>query len=414
LVGPKSEIANIELASSGEKKIHWVSAHMPVLNHLIAGYEQAKPLKGFTLGLCLHLEAKTAYLAHALKCAGANVVACASNPLSTQDDVVAAMVQEGITVFAVYGSSPQDYERYLSMVLDWEPQIIIDDGGDLVSLAHATRPELVKKIIGGCEETTTGVTRLRSMAREGALQFPMISVNDANCKYLFDNRYGTGQSTWDGINRATNLVVAGKCVVIIGYGWCGRGTAMRAKGLGARVIVCEVDPIKANEALMDGHEVMPLARAAEKGDYFITVTGNFGVVRGEHFERMKNGAILANAGHFDVEISKPDLEALSLSRNLIKPGIEEFKLKNGNTLYLLAEGRLVNLAAGDGHPVEIMDMSFALQALCVEYLSRNTLPPGVHPVPFELDQQVARLRLEALGVEIDTLDPQQVKYLNSW
>lgn len=411
---PKSEIADIGLASQGEKKIKWVSGFMPVLNRLIEEYKKEQPLKGYTLGMCLHLEAKTAFLAKALQYAGAKVVACASNPLSTQDDVVAAMVKEGITVYAVHGSDERDYERYLNLVLDCEPQIIIDDGGDLVTLAHATRPDLVKKIIGGCEETTTGVNRLRAMARDGALQFPMISVNDAYCKHLFDNRYGTGQSTWDAIDRTTNLLVAGKTAVVIGYGWCGRGVAIRAKGLGARVIVCEVDPIRANEALMDGYEVMPLLEAAEKGDFFITVTGNFGVIRGEHFLKMKNGAILANAGHFDVEISKPDLEALSIEHNLVKPNIGEYKLKNGNSLYLLGEGRLVNLAAGDGHPIEIMDMSFALQTLSAEYLTKNKLSPGVHPVPCDLDQRVATLRLEALGISIDTIDSRQQQYMSSW
>lgn len=411
---PASEIADVALAPSGERKIKWVSAYMPVLNSLIAEYRQAQPLKGLTLGMCLHLEAKTAYLAKVLQAAGATVVACASNPLSTQNDVVAAMVKDGITVFAVHGSGPEDYQRYLNLVLDSEPQIIIDDGGDLVTLAHETRPELVKRIIGGCEETTTGVNRLRAMARDGALHFPMISVNDACCKHLFDNRYGTGQSTWDGINRTTNLLVAGKSVVVVGYGWCGRGTAMRARGLGARVIVCEVDPIRANEAVMDGYQVMPLIEAAEKGDFFITVTGNLNVIRREHFLKMKNGAVLANAGHFDVEICKPDLESLAVERSLVKPNIEEFRLKNGNSVYLLAEGRLVNLAAGDGHPIEIMDMSFALQAMSAVYLTGNRLPPGVHPVPYEIDRRVAALRLEALGIKIDQIDARQREYMDSW
>ena len=410
----KSVIKDIGLAKAGEKKIQWVSAHMPVLNTMMREYRQSKPFSGVTVAMCLHLEAKTAYLARTLKAAGAAVVACASNPLSTQDDVVAAMVEEGITVFAVHGSSMEDYERYLNMVLDREPRVIIDDGGDLVSLVHSSRPVLVEKIRGGCEETTTGVNRLRAMARDGALRFPMISVNDAFCKHLFDNRYGTGQSTWDGINRTTNLLVAGKTAVVIGYGWCGRGVALRAKGFGARVVVCEVDPIRANEALMDGYEVMPLKQAAAKGDYFITVTGNTNVIRREHFQQMKDGAVLANAGHFDVEISKPDLIALSTTQRLVKPGIEEFTLENGNRLFLLAEGRLVNLAAGDGHPVEIMDMSFALQALSVEFLLKNSLEPGVHPVPYELDRRVAALRLAALGIEIDFIDEQQQEYMNSW
>lgn len=409
-----SVIKDLGLAAQGEKKIEWVSVHMPVLNSLMAEYKQSQPLKGITIAACLHLEAKTAYLTRVLQAAGANVVACASNPLSTQDDVVAAMVESGIKVFAVHGSPMEDYDRYLNMVLDHEPRIIIDDGGDMVTLVHSERPYMIENIMGGCEETTTGVNRLRAMAKDGALKFPMISVNDAFCKHLFDNRYGTGQSTWDGINRTTNLLVAGKTVVVLGYGWCGRGVAIRAKGLGARVIVCEVDPIRANEALMDGYDVMPLIQAAEKGDFFITVTGNTSVVRHEHFQRMKDGAVLANAGHFDVEICIPDLEALSTARREIKPNIEEFQMKNGRRLYLLGEGRLVNLAAGDGHPVEIMDMSFALQALSAEFLTKSDLGPGVHPVPFELDLRVASLRLKALGIEIDKIDERQREYMNNW
>jgi len=409
------EIKDISLAPEGEKKIEWASAHMPVLNKLKKDFESMKPLQDYTVAMCLHLEAKTAYLARVIKAWGARVVMCASNPLSTQDDVVAALVRDGIGVFAVRGCSEKDYYRYINMVLDSKPELLIDDGGDLVAALHSNRIEEAERVIGGCEETTTGVKRLRALEKRGLLKFPMIAVNNALCKFLFDNRYGTGQSVWDGINCTTNLVVAGKTVVVVGYGWCGKGVAMRAKGLGARVIVCEVDPIRANEALMDGYDVMPLSDAASKGDYFITVTGNIGVIRREHFEKMKDGAILANAGHFDVEIDKMDLYDIAVSRRSIKNGIEELRLKDGRKIYLLAEGRLVNLASGDGHPAEIMDMSFALQALSINYLTKNKkIGPGVHPVPQEIDERVARIRLEVLGVKIDTLDNKQKEYLTSW
>ncbi|NLO89614.1 MAG: adenosylhomocysteinase [Clostridia bacterium] len=408
-------IKDLALAPEGERKIEWVSAHMPVLNRLKEIYEDTKPLKGHTVAMCLHLEAKTAFLARVIHSWGAKVAMCASNPLSTQDDVVAALVKGGIGVFAVHGSSEEDYINYLNMVLDEEPDLLIDDGGDLVALLHGERVEQADRIIGGCEETTTGIRRLCALEKEGLLKFPMIAVNNAQCKYLFDNRYGTGQSVWDAINSITNLVVAGKIVVVIGYGWCGKGVALRAKGLGARVIVCEVDPIRANEALMDGCEVMKLIDAAPRGDIFITVTGNIGVIGDEHFNKMKNGAILANAGHFDVEISKPDLARISTSKKTVKDGIEEYTLMNGNKIYLLGEGRLVNLACGMGHPAEIMDMSFALQAMCVKFLAENgKIKPGVHPVPYEIDREVAEIRLQALGVEIDTLDKKQKDYLESW
>jgi len=409
------EIKDISLAPEGEKKIEWASAHMPVLNKLKKDFGSVKPLQDYTVAMSLHLEAKTAYLARVIKAWGARVVMCASNPLSTQDDIVAALVRDGISVFAVRGCSEKDYYRYINMVLDRKPDLLIDDGGDLVAALHSNRIEEAERVIGGCEETTTGVKRLRALENRGILKFPMIAVNNALCKFLFDNRYGTGQSVWDGINCTTNLVVAGKTVVVVGYGWCGKGVAMRAKGLGARVIVCEVDPIRANEALMDGYDVMPLSEAASKGDYFITVTGNIGVIRREHFEKMKDGAILANAGHFDVEIDKRELYDIAVSRRSIKNGIEELRLKDGRKIYLLAEGRLVNLASGNGHPAEIMDMSFALQALSINYLTKNKeIGPGVHPVPQEIDERVARIRLEVLGVKIDTLDNRQKEYLTSW
>ncbi|HBT19991.1 MAG TPA: adenosylhomocysteinase [Peptococcaceae bacterium] len=408
-------IKDISLAPEGEKKIEWVKAHMPVLNRLKKIFEDDKPLKGYTVAMCLHLEAKTAFLARVIHSWGAKVVMCASNPLSTQDDVVAALVKKGISVFAIRGSSEQDYINYLHMVLDQEPDLLIDDGGDLTALLHGDRLEQAERIIGGCEETTTGIRRLCALEKEGLLKFPMIAVNNAQCKYLFDNRYGTGQSVWDAINSVTNLIVAGKTVVVIGYGWCGKGVALRAKGLGARVIVCEVDPIRANEALMDGYEVMKLSDAAPKGDYFITVTGNIGVIREEHYKKMKNGAILANAGHFDVEIDKNDLDKISVSKRIVKEGIEEYTLANGNKIYLLGEGRLVNLACGNGHPAEIMDMSFALQAMSIKFLVENKkIGPGVHPVPYEIDREVAKIRLQALGIEIDTMDRKQKDYMESW
>mgnify|MGYP000867461220 CR=1 FL=1 len=411
----KSQIKDISLAPEGERKIAWVMEHMPVLNRLKREYESEKPLKGHTVAMCLHLEAKTAYLARVIKSWGAEVVACASNPLSTQDDVVAALAAGGISVFAVHGSDEEDYFRYLNMALDFNPHLLIDDGGDMVTILHSERSEQAREIIGGCEETTTGLKRLRALEDEGLLEFPMIAVNDALCKYLFDNRYGTGQSVWDGINRATNLVVGGKTAVVVGYGWCGKGVALRAKGLGARVIVCEVDAVRANEAMMDGYMVMPLSEAAALGDYFITVTGNKGVIRGEHFQRMKDGAILANAGHFDVEINKNDLMSLSREVQEVREGIQQFSLKNGGKLYLLAEGRLVNLASGDGHPAEIMDLSFAIQGLSTLHLLNNPgMPNKVHPVPLEIDELVAKTRLDCLGVGIDTLSPEQEEYLSSW
>ena len=412
----QSIIRDIGLAAAGYHKLEWVQNHMPVLNRLKQEFEQAQPLAGRTVACCLHLEAKTGYLLQTLQAAGARVIACASNPLSTQDDVVAALVDSGITVFAVHGESLADYRLYLEKALDCVPDAIIDDGADLITLLHKERQEQARGIIGGCEETTTGIVRLRSMDEDGTLLFPMMAVNDAYMKYLFDNRYGTGQSVWDGINRTTNLVTAGKTVVVVGYGWCGKGVSLRAKGLGAKVIVTEIDPVKANEAIMDGFRVMPMSQAAARGDVFITVTGNINVIRREHMQLMPDGAILANAGHFDVEISKPDLSQLSVSSRVLKNNIEEFVQADGRRIYLLAEGRLVNLAAGDGHPAEVMDLSFSLQALSLLYVIRNRPELGCHVynVPETIDQQVARLKLEADGIEIDQLTEEQAAYLASW
>lgn len=375
-----------------------------------------EPLQGKKIAVSVHLEAKTAYLAMTLKELGAKVAVTGSNPLSTQDDVAAALVEEGISVFAWHNATEEEYFSHLANTLKIGPDLLIDDGGDLVYLSHTKYQELLPGIIGGCEETTTGVNRLRAMARQGELRIPMIAVNDAYCKHLFDNRYGTGQSTWDGIMRNTNLLVAGKNVVVAGYGWCGKGVALRGKGLGARIIVCEVDPIRALEAMIDGYEVMPAIEAAAKGDIFITVTGCAGVFREEHFQVMKNGAILANAGHFDVEIDKRDLERLSVKRREIRENITEYCLADGRRLYLLGAGRLVNLAAGDGHPVEIMDLSFALQVVAILRLKEKgaELKPGVYSVPAELDQLVAELAIASRNVAIDTLSKEQEEYLAAW
>lgn len=412
----ESTIRDIALAPQGQLKIDWVRQHMPVLNSIRQEFEQELPFAGKKVVICLHLEAKTAYLAKAIQAGGAEVTVVASNPLSTQDDVVAALVHGGIRAHAWYGATDEEYRNHLNLALDFEPDYIIDDGGDLVSTIHKARPELLPKVLGGAEETTTGILRLRAMEKAGDLKFPMIAVNDAQCKYLFDNRYGTGQSVWDGIMRTTNLVVAGKTVVVAGYGWCGKGVALRAKGLGARVIVCEVNAIKANEAWMDGFEVMPMVEAAKTGDLFITVTGNKDVITDVHFQIMKSGAILCNAGHFDVEVNKVQLEALAVTKRAVRPNIMEYALSDDKKIHLLADGRLVNLAAGDGHPAEVMDMTFALQALSLEYLAKNhtTLKPGVYNVPTEIDQQVALLRLHSLELSIDALSEEQKRYLEAW
>ncbi|QHW30389.1 adenosylhomocysteinase [Paenibacillus rhizovicinus] len=411
-----SIVQDMALAPEGHLKIDWVAAHMPVLNRIREQFEQEQPFKGLKVAIALHLEAKTAYLAKVVQAGGAEVTITGSNPLSTQDDVCAALVEDGITVFAKYNPEPKEFKELMIKALETKPDLIIDDGGDFASILHSERPDLMAQIRGGAEETTTGIIRLKALEKEGALNFPMVAVNDAYCKYLFDNRYGTGQSVWDGINRTTNLVVAGKTVVVVGYGWCGKGVAMRAKGLGAQVIVTEIDAIRAVEAHMDGFTVLPMIEAAKLGDFFVTVTGNRDVIRGEHYEVMKNGAILSNAGHFDVEVNKPELEALSTSKRVVRRNIEEYQLKDGRSIYLLAEGRLVNLAAGDGHPAEIMDMTFALQAVSLKYVNDNynTIGKKVVNVPYELDEQVARYKLEAIGTGIDKLTEEQKSYLDSW
>ena len=408
-----SRIKDISLAPSGEMKINWVERNMPVLRGIGEDFKREKPFAGMKVALSVHLEAKTAYLCRVMEMGGAKMYVTGSNPLSTQDDVAAALVSGGMNVFAEYGCSMEQYEQCLEEVLKVGPNIIIDDGGDLVHLMHTKYTDLIPNVIGGCEETTTGINRLRIMSRNGELKFPMVMVNDADCKHMFDNRYGTGQSVWDGINRTTNLIVAGKYVVVSGYGWCGKGVSLRAKGLGAKVIVTETDPVRALEAVMDGYEVMPMAAAARLGDLFITVTGCSGVITAEHFETMKDGAILTNAGHFDVEVDMAGLEKLAVEKYEARHNIQGYVLPNGKTLFTIAEGRLVNLAAGDGHPAEIMDMSFAVQALSAEYLAKNRgkLQPGVIPVPRELDEAVARRKLSAMGVEIDALSREQEEYL---
>lgn len=412
----KSIITDISLAPQGHLKIDWASSHMPVLNEVRAQFEKEQPFKGLKVSISLHLEAKTAYLAKVVQAGGAEVTITGSNPLSTQDDICAALVEDGIKVFGKYNPSPEEFKMLNMKALENNPDLIIDDGGDLVTLLHTESKQHAVNVRGGAEETTTGIIRLKALEKEGTLTFPMVAVNDAYCKYLFDNRYGTGQSVFDGINGTTNLVIAGKTVVVAGYGWCGKGVAMRAKGLGASVIVTEIDPIKAVEAYMDGFKVMPMEEAAKIGDLFVTVTGNRDVIRKEHYEVMKDGAILSNAGHFDVEVNKVDLEAMSVSKRTVRRNIEEYKLEDGRKFYLLAEGRLVNLAAGDGHPAEIMDMTFALQALSLKYVNDQYKAIGkqVVNVPYEIDQQVANLKLEALGMGIDSLTQAQVAYLDSW
>ena len=410
----KSIIRDAKLAPQGHDKINWVIEHMPVLNSLNKEFIKTKPLAGINMVVTVHLEAKTAYLCMVLKNAGANVVVTGSNPLSTQDDVAAALAEHGVGVFAWYNTTQEEYDQFLHHALDTKPHIIIDDGGDLVSLLHGERSDLAANVMGGSEETTTGVLRLRALAEQGRLKFPMISVNDADCKHLFDNRYGTGQSVWDGIMRTTNLSIAGKTAVVAGYGWCGKGVAMRARGLGAHVVVTEINPIKAAEAVFDGYQVLPMAKAAAVGEIFVTVTGCNDVIRREHLEVMKPGAIMANAGHFDVEINKVDLLALSSSTRTVRKNIEEFVMADGRKLYLMAEGRLVNLAAGDGHPTEIMDLSFAMQALAALHILNNhkNMTNEVHNLPYELDLRVAHLKLAAMGIEIDALTSCQTDYLH--
>lgn len=409
----KSMIRDINLAPQGHAKINWVKNFMPVLNSLNEEFLKTKPLAGKKMVVTMHLEAKTAYLGLVLKNAGAEVVVTGSNPLSTQDDVAAALVEDGVTVYAWYNCTDEEYDTFLHKALDSKPDMIIDDGGDLVSLLHGKRSDLAANILGGSEETTTGVIRLKALEAEGKLKFPMVAANDAYCKYLFDNRYGTGQSTWDGIMRTTNLVVAGKNVVVAGYGWCGKGVAMRAKGMGANVIVTEVDPIKAIEAVFDGFRVMSMQEAAKVGDVFVTLTGCKDILTADHFKVMKSGVMMANAGHFDVEINKIDLEKLSKSKRTVRKNIEEFVFEDGRKVYLLAEGRLVNLAAGDGHPTEIMDLSFAVQALSALHIAQNhaNMDKKVYVMPDEVNKRIAQIKLEALDITIDTLSEEQKTYL---
>ncbi len=409
-------VRDINLAPSGRLKIDWVQAHMPVLNHIRQDFEKEKPFQGQRIAMSIHLEAKTAYLAEVMRAGGAEVSITGSNPLSTQDDVAAALAAEGIRVYAWYNANADEYTNHLRHTLQNKPSIIIDDGGDLVHLLHTELQSQATEVLGGCEETTTGVLRLRSLEKAEKLLFPMIAVNDARCKHLFDNRYGTGESVWSGIMRTTNLIISGKNVVVMGYGWCGRGVAMKAKGLGARVIVCEVDPVRAIEAYMDGYQVMHSKEAAAVGDIFVTVTGCRDILCEQHFQQMKNGAILANAGHFDVEINIPDLTNLSQNRRMVRNNIEEFTLTDNRKIYLLAEGRLVNLAAGDGHPAEIMDLSFALQALSARYILQkaNSLERKVYDVPKTIDAKVAALKLHSLGIAIDTLSDEQNAYIHDW
>lgn len=411
-----SMIKDIALAPTGHQKIAWVKEQMPLLNILNERYAEKKIFDGLNMVVTIHLEAKTAYLAQTLKNCGANVVVTGSNPLSTQDDVAAALADSGITVFATHACSQEEYDLYLSKALDTKPSLIIDDGGDLVNMLHSTRRELIPNLIGGSEETTTGVHRLKALNEAGKLAFPMIAVNDAYCKYLFDNRYGTGQSSWDGIMRTTNLAVAGKTVVVAGYGWCGKGVAMRAKGLGANVIVTEIDPIKGIEAVFDGFRVMPMREAAKYGDFFVTVTGCKDVITKEHFPLMKDGAVLANAGHFDVEINVKDLEAMTVEPAYeVRKNITTYTMPDGKKINLLGEGRLVNLACGDGHPVEVMDLSFAMQFLAMKYLleHKGELQNNLYVLPEELNTEIAALKLEAMGAGIDTLTPEQYAYLHA-
>ena len=410
-------IKDIKLAAQGLKKIEWAWKEMPVLQELSARFSQPLPLKGIRISGCLHITTETANLARRLKDAGADIVLCASNPLSTQDDVAAALVEHfNIPVYAIRGETTEQYYQHINSALDHQPIITMDDGADLVSEIHRTRTSLISNMLGGTEETTTGVIRLRAMAREGALRFPVIAVNDAMTKHLFDNRYGTGQSTLDGIIRATNILLAGKTFCVVGYGWCGRGIAMRAKGHGAKVVITEVDPLKALEASMDGYQVMPLKQAARIADFIITASGDKHVVDEAHMEVMKDGCILANSGHFNVEINIPALENMSVSKQRPRPSVDEYTLSDGRRLSLLAEGRLVNLAAAEGHPSAVMDMSFANQVLCAVYLAdqKDSLKKTVHKVPDAIDQEVAKLKLTAMNIKIDTLTEQQVAYMSSW
>jgi adenosylhomocysteinase len=413
----KYDIKDIGLAGKGRLRTEWANHNMPVLNSIKERFEKQRPLKGLIIGACLHVTTETASLMETLRAGGAEVILCASNPLSTQDDVSAYLVNDhNIPVFAIKGEDSATYYQHIQGVLDANPTITMDDGADLVSTIHSAKKELIPSIRGGTEETTTGVIRLRSMAEQGVLAYPIIAVNDANTKHLFDNRYGTGQSTIDGIIRATNRLMAGSVFVVCGYGWCGRGVCTRAKGMGANVVVVEVDPLKALEAVMDGYRVMPIGQAAPIGDFFCTLTGDIKVIRGEHFQAMKDGAIICNSGHFNVELDLQALAQITVATRTMRDFVEEHLLSNGRRLYVLGEGRLINLAAAEGHPSSVMDMSFANQALVVEYLAglKEPLKKQVYSVPVEIDRTVARLKLAAMGVEIDTLLPEQEKYLKSW
>ncbi|MBN1244637.1 adenosylhomocysteinase [Candidatus Bathyarchaeota archaeon] len=411
----ESKVKDKTLAPQGHLQIEWASAHMPVLNQVKNRFKKEKPLKGLMLGACLHVTKETAVLVDTLMAGGAQVALCGSNPLSTQDDVAAALAEKGVHVFAQRGQTTEEYYWCLNKVLDYKPVITLDDGADLVGTLHSKRTKDLPNVKGGTEETTTGVIRLRAMEKAGSLKYPIIAVNDAYTKYLFDNRYGTGQSTLDGVIRATNTLIAGKTFVVGGYGWCSRGIAMRAQGMGANVIVTEVKPLKALEAAMNGFRVMPMSEAAALGDIFVTATGDINVIRKEHMQKMKDGAIIANSGHFNVEISIKDLEALSTAKRIIRPNLEEYTLKDGRILHLLAEGRLVNLSAAEGHPSEVMDMSFANQALCAEYMAKTAkLPPKVYTVPTDIDESIAELKLKSMGVKIDELTEEQKKYLAAW
>ncbi|MCS7225827.1 MAG: adenosylhomocysteinase [Gloeomargarita sp. SKYB31] len=411
------DVKDLSLAPLGRQRIEWAAREMPVLAQIRERFAQEKPLQGIRLVACCHVTTETANLALTLKAGGADALLIASNPLSTQDDVAACLVVEHqIPVFAIKGEDTATYQRHVRRALDHHPQVIIDDGSDVVATLVQERPQQIPEIIGTTEETTTGVIRLRAMLAAGVLAFPAVNVNDAETKHFFDNRYGTGQSTMDGILRATNILIAGKTVVVAGYGWCGKGTAMRARGLGARVIVTEVDPVRALEAAMDGFQVMPMHQAAMVGDIFITVTGNKHVIRREHFELMKPGAIVANSGHFDIEIDLKTLADMSSAIVQLRPFVQEYRLRSGKPIIVLGEGRLINLAAAEGHPASVMDMSFANQALACEYLVKHKgeLAPGIYPVPAKLDREIAHLKLKAMGIEIDTLTPVQEEYLKSW
>jgi len=411
------DVKDIQLAEGGRRRIEWAEREMPVLRLIRERFSVEKPLKGVRISACLHVTTETANLMKTLQAGGADVVLTASNPLSTQDDVAASLVSnDEIPVYAIKGESNTTYYKHIHAALDHKPHLTMDDGADLVSTLHKERRELLPNVIGGTEETTTGVIRLRAMSADGALMFPIVAVNDAQTKHFFDNRYGTGQSTIDGIIRATNILLAGKNFVVAGYGWCGRGVAMRARGMGANVIVTEVDPLPALEAVMDGFRVMPMIEAAKIGDIFCTLTGDINVIDRQHFEVMKDGAIVANSGHFNVEINLPALEEMSIEKRLIRPFVDQYELKDGRLIHVLGEGRLINLAAAEGHPASVMDMSFANQALSVEYMVKNaaSLERKVYSVPEEIDREIARLKLQAMGVTIDTLTPEQVAYLNSW